>query len=164
MAGKTRRDFAKGQTRGRHEDSPKSGVPAGRGHTGEELPSRLHANWHPFCFSLIQRYQHFLGEFLRSNDFEPLSKMRTAYAPQSGDSWLMRRSLTRRDENGGENASGFRKGANPSQARRFAKKRRISSLARACGGLAARDFSRDCRRYRRPSSSISVFTERTTLR
>jgi len=30
-------------------------------------------------------------------------------------------------------ASGFRKGANSSQARRFAKRRRISSLARVCG-------------------------------
>ncbi|SPE40859.1 hypothetical protein SBA3_3980015 [Candidatus Sulfopaludibacter sp. SbA3] len=36
----------------------------------------------------------------------------------------MRQSLTRWDENGGENESGFRKGANSSQARRFAKRRR----------------------------------------
>jgi len=43
-------------------------------------------------------------------------------------------------ENGGENASGFREGANSSQARRFAKRRRISSLARICSGYAARDF------------------------
>jgi len=70
------------------------------------------------------------------------------------ESRVMRRCLTRRDENGGENASGFREGANSSQARRFAKRRRISSLARfaadtrfgifeggtVCGGHAARDF------------------------
>jgi len=56
------------------------------------------------------------------------------------DSRLMRRRLIRRDENGGEKASGFREGANSSQARRFAKRRRISSLARFAACAPAGNF------------------------
>jgi len=52
----------------------------------------------------------------------------------------MRRCLTRWDENVGEKASGFREGANSSQARRFAKKAANFEPGTVCGGLAAQDF------------------------
>src|ERR1017187_1093614 len=38
-------------------ESPKSKVPAWRGHTGEELRLRLHPNWPLFHFSSIDCYQ-----------------------------------------------------------------------------------------------------------
>jgi len=150
---KARRDCAKGQTRARHEDSPKSG----------ELGA---------CWGVRTRATMGMKMGGNASGFREGANSSQArrFAKRRRISSLLGCPLAGNDgnENGG-NASGFREGANSSQARRFAKRRRISSqarfaadtrfgifeggtdlqrthgsgfsrVARICGGHTARDF------------------------
>jgi len=151
MAGKSRQDFAKGQIRtcwgaragnDRYENGRdfRGWLTRRDENGGERVGISRRGKFEPGT-KIRQKAANFdPGTDLRRTHGSGFSResAREAKAHAAGRKWL-------------ENASGFRAGANSSQARRFAKRRRISSLARICGGHTVRDFreSRLMRRSRR---------------